>query len=498
MVHPRYLEHPEDVLAQWKIWADETRVALVAVSCTEGGAVRAVGAVMAVSSDGRVAGYVSGGCIDADVALNAVHAIEQGCAKRLRYGDGSPFKDLPLPCGGAIEITIFPAPDRGAVESCLLRLQNRLPALLALNADGISFTARYTPKLHLRIAGRGAEALALARLAESAGIETTLALRDPEDRSIADATHVVTLETPSSLPEIRDDAWTAFVLMFHEGDWEIPLLRQALAGPAFFVGAVGSQRTHSRRVEALLAAGVSDHQIDRVRGPIGSISSLRDASMLAVSALAEIVAEFHTQRVSPLETTALVLLAAGQSSRYEEGDKLLATFDDKPLMDHAAEKLRDDRVFRRVAIVGPEHLKRQNRLKTKGWMTLVNNDTKQGQGTSLARAATVLQDQPGLEAALVLLADMPCVPESHLRALRAAMEPGVQAVMTDVDGVLGPPALFHRSVLTQLGTLSGDRGARGLFERLDTTRTVKLAAPLAQDVDRVQDLIALGQEVAHG
>ena len=77
--------------------------------------------------------------------------------------------------------------------------------------------------------------------------------------------------------------------MFHDHDWEVALLAQALSSEAFYIGAMGSERTHNLRCKALREAGVSEEVIDRVQGPIGLIPSMRDANLLALSTLAEIV-----------------------------------------------------------------------------------------------------------------------------------------------------------------------------------------------------------------
>ena len=101
--------------------------------------------------------------------------------------------------------------------------------------------------------------------------------------------HVEHLNDPNNPPEVTDDARTAMVCLFHDHDWEGSLLRQALAGPAFYIGAMGSKRTHENRCQTLLEMGVAQNQIDRIHGPIGLIPALRDARLLAISILAEIV-----------------------------------------------------------------------------------------------------------------------------------------------------------------------------------------------------------------
>lgn len=298
-------EHISDVLASALTWqAHGDAVALAVITATEGGAVRAPGAMMAISESGAKCGYVSGGCIDSDVALRAQAALKGG-ETRLRYGAGSPFMDIRLPCGGAIELEIIAQPDTALLTRAVEQLARREPIYLATR-DGqlIDATAMdndafsYRPHMRLRIAGRGEDAIALVRLARSSGFETELWSPDAEclDKAL-DIGGVVTwrLSTPGEMPQPRDDRHTAIVLMFHDEDWEVPLLKRALKYDAFYIGAVGSRSTHAKRCEALLAAGASENDIARVRGPIGLVPSMRDASMLAVSTLAEIVREFHQE-----------------------------------------------------------------------------------------------------------------------------------------------------------------------------------------------------------
>lgn len=270
--------------------------ALVMLTGVDGGAVRAPGALMAVTGVGETCGYVSGGCIDADVALQAQTAINAGKPLRLRYGEGSPFMDIRLPCGGAIELCIVPFPPMPDIKRVVRALENRRPASFALTVENETFTAEYRPKLRLRIAGRGADPLALARLTLAGGMDAELWSADEaclDSAAQIEGLAVASLSLPSTLPEISDDNATAFVLMMHDQDWETALLGQALAGNAFYVGAVGSMRAHEARSTLLLEQGASAEDIRRIHGPAGLVPSLRDASMLGVSVLAEIVAVFH-------------------------------------------------------------------------------------------------------------------------------------------------------------------------------------------------------------
>lgn len=298
-------EHPLDIFkASVECSAANTRHALAFVVGTQGGAVRNPGAVMLVTESGQTLGYVSGGCIDADVRAQAIEAIRTNATKQIKYGLGSKYLDLKLPCGGAIDISICPAPNTEALNSVISKIETRQITQLTIAQNGQLYcesqenglTFKYFPKLKLRIAGRGHDPQALARLAVASGIDVTLQSPDQEDlQHLAADIKTMHLTSPSPAPENQDDEWTAFTLMFHDTDWETTLLKQALTGPAFYVGAVGSRRTHTIRCRALAEHGLSQIHIDRIFAPIGVIPALRDASMIAISALAEIIGEYQKQ-----------------------------------------------------------------------------------------------------------------------------------------------------------------------------------------------------------
>ena len=279
-------------------------VAIAFVMRTEGGAVRDPGAAMLIAKNGETLGYVSGGCIDADVQAQGLAAIDENKTRRIRYGSGSKFADLKLPCGGAIDIQICPNPETAVLQNLVSDIESRQRSALSVdpsgqihpgkNTDLDSFT--YFPKLRIRIAGRGHDPRALASLAIASGIDVLL--QSPDKRIFTGPNPLINTEhltSPDNTPDVTDDKWTAFALMFHDEEWEIALLQQALCGSAFYVGAVGSRRTHTLRIGKLRQAGVAQEHIGRIHAPIGVIPSLRDASMLAISALAEIIGEYHKQ-----------------------------------------------------------------------------------------------------------------------------------------------------------------------------------------------------------
>ena len=144
----------------------------------KGGSARDLGSLAVVNDTGEMTGYMSNGCIDQDILLQALECLQSGSARLLRYGDGSPFFDLTLPCGGALSVWIDPAPDKAALVAAYTALLARDPASLTFHpeATDVAFapiTISYQPKLALTLAGRGAVFRATAKVAHAIGFDVT-------------------------------------------------------------------------------------------------------------------------------------------------------------------------------------------------------------------------------------------------------------------------------------------------------------------------------------
>ena len=289
---------PRDVLAALVDGAGEGCAGvLVTLVGIEGASSRAIGTQMAVLGDGRRVGSFSGGCIEAAVVAEALEALDAGLGRRVRYGLGSPYLDIRLPCGGGIDLLFTPRPDVAVLAGVLAELTARRAAVLVIDeqgvrADGAGFRRAYVPQGRLVAIGQGEEVAALARLAACYGLEV-LALVPAGDSLVGAAAAgfaVVAMADARRLPAIAGDDWTAVVFLFHDRDWEEHLIPQALAGGGCFFGAVGSRRTHAARVLALRDAGVSDARIAALHAPVGLIPATRDPAMLALSILAQVAA----------------------------------------------------------------------------------------------------------------------------------------------------------------------------------------------------------------
>ena len=294
-----YLDHAVDILAQVATYARMgRRFALITSVDIKGGSARDVGSLAVVSDDGMMTGYMSNGCIDQDILLHGLEAVETGKARLLRYGEGSPFHDLTLPCGGSLSVWIDPNPDFDALMTAHQALSARRPATLSFQPNGRTappVTITYQPKVSFVIAGRGAIFRAAAKSGQAAGFEVQAFSPDVTDLE-AVAPFCVTrpshMRSQTEMDALTLDPVCAALTLFHDHDWEPAFLMAALATPARFIGALGSRRTHAGRLEHLSALGQSDKSLARIRGPVGLVPSLRDANLIAISAIAEIAGEF--------------------------------------------------------------------------------------------------------------------------------------------------------------------------------------------------------------
>lgn len=311
-----YHDHAVDVLARvTELIAAQQRFALITSVEIKGGSARDIGALAVVSEAGDMTGYMSNGCIDQDILLHALECVSAGTAKLLCYGNGSPFHDLTLPCGGSLSVWIDPAPDMASLIDAYDALVSRQPANLTFHPrsenhreDPLPITIAYQPKIALTLAGRGAIFRATAKVAHAIGFDVTGFSPDVHDlaaitRYCKDApTHVT---SQNSIKQLNLNRTSGFLTLFHDHDWEPAFLVAAVATPALFIGALGSPKTHAARLSHLAALGVSEHDQRRIKGPIGLVPSLRNAELIAVSALAEVAQTFayDQQRVIEVEQT---------------------------------------------------------------------------------------------------------------------------------------------------------------------------------------------------
>ncbi|WP_084583275.1 nucleotidyltransferase family protein [Sphingomonas azotifigens] len=188
------------------------------------------------------------------------------------------------------------------------------------------------------------------------------------------------------------------------------------------------------------------------------------------------------------EKTALVLLAAGRSERFADGDKLTEDYLGQPLAFHVVTALENMPFLARIAVVWDTALD----FAARGFQVVENPDRALGQARSV-RYGVAAAEAAGAEAVLIALADMPRVTAAHCYRLFDASDNGATLVASS-DGVQPmPPALIGRDHFAELCSLEGDAGARQLILRGHhvITRPEELV-----DIDTRQDLEDLREREA--
>ena len=161
--------------------------------------------------------------------------------------------------------------------------------------NGRVFLTVHVPPPRLVITGAVHISQALAPMAKLAGYDVTIV-----DPRTAFASHErfpdvkLIAEWPdSALPPLGIDRYTAFVALTHDPKIDDPALTHALKRDCFYIGALGSKKTHARRVERLKAQGISEAEIARIHSPIGLAIGAVSPAEIAVAIIGEITARLR-------------------------------------------------------------------------------------------------------------------------------------------------------------------------------------------------------------
>lgn len=341
------------VVAQALAWlAEGKKVALATVARTWGSSPRPAGSKLAVDDAAEFVGSVSGGCIEGAVIQEALEVMASGGSRVLSFGVSDETAwEVGLACGGRVEVLVEAVvPDRGAagtggvtrgvLEELLAARRAQRQVVLATplgggrahrlvpvvpaapagaaqpappgdalapaaaevarrdqaevveTAGGAMLLEPHLAPLRLVIVGAVHVAQPLAEMAALAGFAVTIV--DPR-RAFATAARfpgqALVVGWPDAvIAELAPDARTAVVTLTHDPKLDDPGLIAALATPAFYVGCLGSTRTHAARRTRLGERGLAPAALDRLHGPIGLRIGARTPPEIAVSILAEIVA----------------------------------------------------------------------------------------------------------------------------------------------------------------------------------------------------------------
>ena len=306
---------PETALA----WHRAGRgAALATVVETWGSAPRPVGSQLAIAGDGEIAGSVSGGCVEGAVIVEAQDALADGKSRIMEFGvsDDEAFA-VGLACGGRIRVMIEPV---GAVfpEAMLADLvaarAARTPVAYMVNPnegaralapkenypdrfradksgfEGDIFVAIHNPPLKMIVVGAVHIAQPLLVMARLAGYDPVLV--DPRAAFGSKARfpdEVIIDDWPDeALAALGLDARTAVVTLSHDPKIDDPAIITALRSDVFYLGSLGSTRTHAKRVVRLEVAGFNAAEIARIHAPVGLNIGSKSPAEIAISIMAQI------------------------------------------------------------------------------------------------------------------------------------------------------------------------------------------------------------------
>jgi xanthine dehydrogenase accessory factor len=323
-------------------WLEENQaVALATVVQTWGSAPRKVGAKMALTPDGRISGSVSGGCVEGAVFEEGTAALQANHPKLLHFGVADETAwDVGLACGGTIEVFVEPLDTavyhfmhililndaagaaitviRGPEEMlgrklAVSRAGERLGTLgeAALDAQAMAAEARAVhpqrvqltdevevfidtvrPAPTLIMVGGVHIAIALTSYAKTLGYRTLVI--DPRrafgsDERFPHVDQLIQAWPDKAFAEVEVTPETAVALLTHDPKIDDPALKIILKANPFYIGALGSNKTHAKRVERLRGYGFGDEEIGKIHGPIGLNIGAQTPEEIALSIMAEIV-----------------------------------------------------------------------------------------------------------------------------------------------------------------------------------------------------------------
>jgi xanthine dehydrogenase accessory factor len=327
---PLLMAEHEDILGAARgFLARGQKAALATVVTTWGSSPRPVGSLLAVAEGGAFVGSVSGGCVEGAVVSEAEEVMKGAPAKLLKFGiTNEQAWDVGLACGGKVEILVA---SLSGSESQLDKIrdaqQKHRGAVLATDIETGAMTALiedemaqdaigalaqaaivqdrsqtietsgrsvfldvFAPRRRIALVGAVHIAQALAPMAALAGYEVTII--DPRTAFATEARFpgvTISHEWPDeALKGFSPDRRTAVVTLTHDPKLDDPALAAALKSDAFYIGSLGSRKTHASRLERLKEQGFSDADIARIHGPVGLAIGAVSPAEIAVSILAEI------------------------------------------------------------------------------------------------------------------------------------------------------------------------------------------------------------------
>ena len=286
---------------------------LCTIVATVGASPRPLGSLLAMNSEGELAGSLSGGCIEDDL-LQQIRCGELASDKPALKHFGVTAEEnerLGLPCGGRLDVLVEPLTPghSGQVRTLLTTLAQRncmrrrvdldsgewqledIASAVTLQLSADCLQQDFGPRLHLLLIGANELARCIAELATAMDYAVTVC--DPrEDRltqwSMAGVSTLRTMPD-DAVRECADDAHSLVITLTHDPRIDDMALMEALQSRACYVGALGSERTSAKRRQRLQQLDLSEAQIARLHAPVGLPIGSKSAMEIAVAVMAQLI-----------------------------------------------------------------------------------------------------------------------------------------------------------------------------------------------------------------
>jgi xanthine dehydrogenase accessory factor len=289
--------------------------ALVTVARTWGSSPRPVGSLMLMCKDGRLSGSVSGGCVEEDLlARYRDHQLGDSFPTLIDYGiNREEATRLGLPCGGRLELLIEQLDSTSQLQTLLDKIKagelvarrvclttGEVSLHPASAGDDFYYTDAYLkktfgPRWQILLIGAGHLSEYVAQIALMMNYRVIIC--DPResaiDKSAFDGCEIVNSMPDDAVRTYVDHKRSAVVALTHDPKLDDMALLDALASPAFYVGAIGSKPNCDKRRERLKTLGVTVSQLQCLRAPVGLPIGSHSPPEIAVSIMAEITSLRH-------------------------------------------------------------------------------------------------------------------------------------------------------------------------------------------------------------
>jgi xanthine dehydrogenase accessory factor len=307
-------------------------VYLATVARTFGSSPRPPGSLAVLRADGRFAGSVSGGCMEEDLVTRLrTGRLPERFPAVITYGvTREEAQRFGLPCGGKLDLVLERLENPAALQGILEKIDARQQVVrrVCLDTgeaslhpatareeffyDGRNLRKLFGPSWRLLLIGAGQLSRFVAQMGQALDYEVIVCEPREElaslwqvDGAILDA------RMPDDMVRALADERSAVLALTHDPKLDDMALLEALAGPAFYVGALGSHANNDKRRTRLVSLGVSREHLARLHGPIGLPIGSRTPAEIAVAVLAGVTAARHGIVLAAMAPDAPVRLTVG-------------------------------------------------------------------------------------------------------------------------------------------------------------------------------------------